>query len=106
MPRAPNTPMSRVLPALGFKGGLSEPMNGGEGLYSGDWATRRRRDGVRQGMSTEISSRGRDWDLRDYVKVVRRRAWVIVGAGMVAAVVATGYSATQSKVYEATADVL
>src|SRR5438093_3750866 len=57
-------------------------------------------------MATESSGRSREWDLRDYVSVLRRRAWVIVGAGVLAGAAAGGLSSLQSKAYEATADVL
>src|SRR5437763_16256543 len=59
-----------------------------------------------EAVATEISGRARDWDLRDYVKVLRRRALVIVAAGAVGGALAGGFSAVQTKVYDATADVI
>jgi uncharacterized protein involved in exopolysaccharide biosynthesis len=38
--------------------------------------------------------------------VVRRRAWVIVAAGILGGALAGGYSTVQHKVYEASADVI
>lgn len=45
-------------------------------------------------------------DLRFYLGVLRRRAWVVAAATVVVAALAFGVSLTQSEVYEAGADVL
>ena len=44
--------------------------------------------------------------LRDYLAVVRRRWWIVVGALAVTSVLALGFSATQTAIYEAEAQML
>ena len=57
-------------------------------------------------MSTQISSTSKEWELRDYVGALRRRAALVIGAAIITAVLAGAFSVLQAKQYEATAQVL
>lgn len=44
-------------------------------------------------------------ELRDYLRILRKRGWIILVVALVAAVAAYGFSLTQTKIYRATAKV-
>jgi capsular exopolysaccharide synthesis family protein len=52
-----------------------------------------------------IAGTSKEWELRDYLRVLRRRAVLVIGAAVVGAALAGASSELQTKQYEATAQV-
>lgn len=42
-------------------------------------------------------------ELMDYIRILRRRGWIVIAVAVLAAVAAFGFSRTQTKIYQATA---